>query len=469
MKRFLFLLFSLSITLFAFSDNKEHYITLREKDKPILNAGFKLLKVTNATGTSKRIGFVEKTIGYKDVPAYFENPIEDELYTYISRNLKSDIADDDLILRVNFIQISESYDGINEKAQVKLELTFIYKIGEKYFEKFTVRKITKKLRAAGITKHQPALIAEAISECFAAFYERSKDEKLSDIEISEEALFIRPEPDNKKVQAYLSADRSKKGIYKSYFDFRENTPDYNIEFDVEYKTKSSSDEAITIKYARLTDPVTGEKIKDIWGFTDGKASYTLFGKKYMPLQKDEKGFYFELKIQDAATMSMASIGGGLIGAGIAAATAPIRKVRLDYKSGIFDFSGQDEFISNSENPEFTVKFFSSMFNKESSEMELYINEKFMCRLLKETWYEYEMSAAGEVFTLKIISLNGTQTTKTITPKTYNQDVYLCIDKKKSNPVINQVGPNMIDGINSVMTPENRNYGQDRKTDTETIN
>jgi len=469
MKRYLFLFISLSITLFAFSGSKEHFVTLAEHSEPILNAGFNLLKITNATGASKRIGFVEKTIGYKDVPAYFEKPIEDELFAYISRNLKSNNAENDLILRVNILQISESYDGINEKARVKIELSFIYKIGTKYFEKFSVKTVTEKFQAAGITKHQPSLIAEAISECFAAFYERSKDGKLSDIEISVEELSTRPEPDNEKVQAYLSADRSIKGIYKSYIDFRENTPDYDADFDVEYKTKSTSDETITIKYARLTESGTGYKIKDIWGFTDGKASYALFGKKFMPLHKGEKGFYFELKMQDDATMSSAVILGGLIGAGIAAAAAPIRKIRIDYTSGIFDFSGQEELISKPETPGFTIKFLSSIYNKESSELELYINEKYRCTLQKQTWYEYEMSTAGEVFTIKVISTNGLETTKEIRAKTYNQDVYLFIDKKKKEPVIHRVGSNKIDGINNLMTPENRNYGQDRETDTGTIN
>lgn len=452
----------LAITLLIFfsyhstAADKTHFITLSGQKKTIQNHGFNLVKVINATGNDSLIGFVQKTIGYKAVPAYFENNIDVEIEAFLAQNLKESDGDNSLIVRVNSIQISETYNGINETAIAKVNLSFIFQENKKYFEIFTTGKVSVQSSAAGITKTQADNIAEAIAKCFDSFHERAMAGKLKSIEIEEEDLYIKPGIDQEMLDAYLMADRSTKGIYYSFIDFRENTPDTEKQFDVEYKSKDDKDEKRTIKNARITDIKTGKKIDDIWGFTDGRAVYTRVANRYYPLHKDEKGYFLELKVQDQSTMTAAGVAGGLIGSAIASASAPIKQVRLNYHNGSLNFSEQAGGLTN-EDDAFAISFFSSSFNSELTALELFINGELKCILKSDSWYKHKLLRPAETIQVVVKSTNGMESEVNITTKTANSDIYLIIDKKKKPPVINRVYANDMERRKAQMTRENRIY------------
>jgi hypothetical protein len=457
-----FLLFLLQLQIFA--GEKDHIVSLDKADLKIRNAGFRLAEVTNATGKETNIGFVEKKISYEDVPAHFARDIGEELKEFIQRNLDTKDGLNQLYLRVNTMKISESYDGVLEKASVKTELTFIYKLNGRYVEKLTVNKVITRAANIGISKQQPDMIAQAIAESFDDFYMRSKAGKLNSISIPEEELYIRPAEDELLLKSIMEADRSSRGIYHTYMDFRENTPDMETPFDLEYKSKSSENETITIKHARITHSETGDKITDIWGFTDGHAIYYAVGKKFLPLQKDELGYYLELKVADLNTMNLAGVAGGLLGSSIAYAATPKSKVRLLLKTGQLDYTLQAEVNPGSARAEYGITFFSSAYNKPDSKLELYINDELQCILEKETWFEYALDGIVETLTVTLKSSNGFSASREIKTVTNNEDVYLCIDKKKKAPQINKVMKSNLRGIKDLMNPENRIYGNELRAD-----
>jgi hypothetical protein len=440
-----------------FAGEKQHIISLDKINLTIRNAGFTLVEVTNATGEQTNIGYVEKTISYKDVPAHLKTEISEELESFIQRNLNTADGTNQMYLRVNTLRISETYDGVLETATVGLEMTFIYKLETQYFEKLTVSKVISKAASMGISKQQPALIAQALVESFDDFYMRSKSGKLINKNIAEEDLYTRPEDDAFLLESIMHADRSERGIYATYLDFKENTPDTATPFDLEYKTKSSGDETIHIKHARITHKQTGEKIEDIWGFTDGSAVYLAVGKKFLPLQKDEEGYFLELKVVDQSSMTMAGAAGGLLGSSIAYAATPKSKVRLQLKSGLLDYNNQVEIIPGNGRAVYAITFFSSAYNKPESKLELFINEEFQCVLTKETWFEYELDGFGETVRVTLKSSNGLATEETMQTVTNNEDLYLCIDKKKKAPQLNKVTKNNLSGIKELMNPDNRIY------------
>ena len=460
MKKLVYLILFLFFSIHVYPADKVHIVSLEKQNISIPNLGFRLVGVTNATGENKSIGFVEKTIAYKAVPAFFKNDIAEEVMLFLRRNFKDATGSTDLIVRVNTLEISETYNGVNETATAKVSLSFIYTANDSYFEKLTVSTQVKKISAAGVTKSQPKIIAQAIADCFTTFNERVLGKKLTDIEIKEEDLTKKPIGEQNLIDTYLAADRSVKGIYKTFFDFKANTPDVDTKFNVDYKLKSNADESVNIKYARLTDGRTGEKISNVWGFTDGKLVYTLVGRKYLPLVKDEKSFYLELKVQDQATMTYAGLAGGLIGSAIAYAAAPVIKVRLDYFTGEFDYSGQSvESFKARHSNEGTIRFFSSAFNSKNSRLELYVNDELQCTLKKDSWYKYNVPADVKSIKISLKSTNGMHTTLALPVNTYIEDIYVCMDKKKKEPVMDKVQANRVAAFENLMAPENRIYGK----------
>lgn len=446
----------LFVSIFSIAKDKEHFLSLSGQKKVLPNYDFELLQVTNATGDDHLIGFVQKSIGYKAVPAYFENRIDKEIALFIRENLKEADARHALIIRVNKIKISETYNGINETAVARVNLSFIFKEEKKYFKKLTIEEAASKSVSAGITKSQPQIIAEAIAKCFDTFYERAKEVKLKNYEIEKKDLLLFQSNDQAIFKSMLLADRSKKGIYTSFIDFQENTPESETSFDVSYETKSTEDESITIKFTRIKDTKTGKKIDDVWGFTDGSVVYARVGKKYHPLHKDDKGYFLELKYQDPSVTSTAGVVGGLIGSGIAAASAPVREIRLDYNTGKLIYSDQQSANGAQENA-YAISFYSSSFNSEETALELIINGESKCILKEDSWYKHTLLKASETINILVKSTNGMETKMNITSKTANKDMYLIIDKRKKPPVVNRVYANDLDRMRVKMTRENRIY------------
>lgn len=446
----------LLVSIFTIAKDKDHFLTLSEQKKVLPNYDFELLQVTNATGDDHLIGFVQKSIGYKAVPAYFENSIDKEIASFINENLKEADATHALIIRVNKIKISETYNGINETAIARVNLSFIFKEEDKYFEKLTIEEVASKSVSAGITKSQPQIIAEAIAKCFDSFYERAKEAKLNNYEIEEKDLFVFQSTDLAILKSMLSADRSKKGIYTSFVDFKENTFDLETSFDITYETKSTKDEIVTIKFARLKDTKTGKKIDDVWGFTDGNVVFTRVGKKYHPLHKDDNGYFLKLKYQDPNVTTTAGVMGGLIGSGIAAASAPVREIRLDYNAGKLIYTDQQN-ANGAQEDTYAISFYSSSFNSEETALELIIDGELKCVLKEDSWYKHSLSIASETISVQVKSTNGMETTLNITTKTANKDMYLIIDKRKKPPVVNKLNSNELDRMRMNMTRENRIY------------
>jgi hypothetical protein len=439
-------------------NDKEEKISLDNHKVEIQNCGFKLEEVINATGYTNKVGSIRKGMDYHKVIVYFKANIADELNSFVTKNLEKVDPIHNLILRVNKVNVSETFDGMNETTVAKVNLTFIYKEGDRYFEKFTCEMNDIKTSNFNSTEKLTKLLAAQIAACFEQFKERTIQGKLSSTEILPENIADISDQENRITTEIVSAQRIKKGIYKTYSDFRYNTPDSIPEFDVEYKTKSTSDESILIKYAQIEDKQTKKKIEEIWGFTDGSAIYILVGNKYLPLLNDEEGYYIELKVQDSETMLWAGMLGGLVGSAIAYASTPVSKVRLNCNSGKFDIFDQLMGGHPDNAPENYTRVYSSSFNDKNSSFEIFINNELKCKLQKDTWYENVLENELESFVLKVRSASGKEVEITVIPKTKTKDIFICSENRKGELKVSLVPSNRIIGASSKMTSDNKVNG-----------
>jgi hypothetical protein len=436
---------------------KDHHISLEDQSVKIRNFGFYIEKVTNATGEDKLIGFVEKTISYTNVPAYFDNEIAVEIEMFLNRNLEKSNGTIPLVVRIDKIQISETYNGVVETAKANVDLTFIFREKSEFYKKLSTKVTKQKSSSMGISKSQPEIIADAIAQCFDDFYMRKMEGKLENTKISEQHLYESSE-DDQLIERLFALNRSKKGIYKTFYDFQYNTPDTTIDFEVTYKIKSNKDEDEIIKEARIFNNTTNKEIEKMWGFCDGNNNYIYVNKDYIPLEKDSISHYIMIKVYDQATMTYAGIMGGLIGSSIAAASTPVSKVRLNLLNGeLYPDENADELVSATNKNKGSIIFFSSRFNKKTSAIELYMNDEFVCVLTKGSWYQHELTSDPETINVTLKSSNGMSSSAEITPKLFENNIYLCIDKKRKKPNIDKILLNRKDDFTSVMSPDNRVY------------
>ena len=453
-KQSLPLLALLLIQTLSVASVREHIVSLEYQYTEIKNFGFHIEKVINATGEERLIGFVQKKIDYQKVPAFFAHEISVEIAGFLKVNMMKSHGDFPLFVKVNRVLISESYNGINETATAKVDLTFITKTKDDvYYKLLTTRVVEEKSASMGITKSQPKLIAKAIAQCFSDLYDRYKQGYLSFTKISEEELYKKPESDEEISARFLSLKRNKAGIYRTFYDFQNNTPDTTVTFEITYKTKQHNDSLV--RSARIHYPETYEDDGDIWGFCDGQQSFIrVNNNKFIPLKKDEKGYYLIIKNYDDVQMYYAGLLGGLIGTGIAAATTPKSKVRFNILTGRFDVSDINENISDYDKAA-KVVFYASRFNPSSAPLEIIVNDSVHCTLPHDTWYEYATDALTKSVNVKVRSENGSETTLQIITKPFKTVMYLCITHKKKPPSVNKITANNREDYKSVMTNDNR--------------
>ena len=464
MRKYVLLFLILLGSIHASPFPRERYFSLEGQNIRLKNFGFRLAGVTNATTKTRMIGFVETNGTYSRIPALFVSDIDKEISAFIHRNLTPPSGEQDLIVRVNELSVYETHLEYRDKIVANVRLTFIFRKDFRYFEKLTVSRHVSEIVKKDAAKKVPEVIARTIAECFDAFYQQHLDGQLQNVEITKADL-LKKSPGYKELrEEYLNLDRSEKGIYNTFYDFQQGTPDLQTDFNIEYKTKSTKDDKVLIRYALITDAKTGDPIDDVWGFTDGKQVFTLIGKSYVPLLKDEEGYYLRINAvnQEAKRASGMLVGiygflGGLVTAAVIASSASYQLLRIDIVTGkVVILDGPDNAGPVKED-EKVIRFFSSSYNSRDSELYLIINGEKQCALKRETWYKYKTVNPGDSVRLTVISANGYQTSETIVKKPGREDIYLIVDKKKKAPAIKEVYAQQIKGIESLMTPENRIY------------
>lgn len=466
MKKFLLFSFIFIYSVHLFPRIAEKYITLEHQNVRLKNFGFRLVGVTNAMSKKRLIGFVEKRSTYTRIPAFFREDIDREMSAFIKRNLMPSAPESDLIVRVNDLTVYETHMEYQEKTVANVSLTFIFKKNDRYFEKFTVIRHASKMRKNDATKWLPEVIARAIAACFDDFYEQYVNNNLDNIEITKDKLEKKPLTYKELREKYLDIDRSEKGIYHTFFDFQQGTTDLKTGFDIVYKTRSTKDNKDELRYALIKNAGTGEPINDVWGFTDGKRVFTLIGKNYHPLYRDSEGYYLRITAaskEDQNALSVLVLMNGLGAVALMATSSQYYLMRLDIVTGKVALIDESSGAGTEKEDEKVIRFFSSSYNPRDSELYLIINGEMQCILKRETWYKYMVDKPGDSLSLTLVSAYGFQMSKTIVKEAGRGDIYLLTDNKKKAPAMKKVYPQQVQGVESLMTPENRIYKKE-KTD-----
>ena len=437
----IFLALILLFPLTGFSKDHKNFISITDQQISIKNFGFCIEKVINATGQSNFIGFVSKSNNGKAVPTYLENDISEEVHDFLQKNTEKTEGCIPLIIRVDALKISEVNRNGTEMAHVNVAITFFYKENGNYVRKFYSNIIKTRKAFFSVTKHQPELITYAIAQCFNDFYLRANDGKLEHVIYTEEELYHDPHNNNKIFNEYFGLNRKRKGIYKTFYDFRYATPDTSVNFVIEFKTYHDDLVEYAIKYALIYAKDTHERIYNAWGFCDGKNNYLNFRGRYYPLYQDNHSFFVYAKGQ--YTILPTHIGSD-------------SKLLLNLLDGYMEFAGQGLFSTKvSERKETQVVFFSSRFNASWSKMAIYINGEHQCDINKREWFAYIFPSLDDSVQIDIMSSDGIPLSMKVYSKPYDTILLLCHDKKRKEPAVEKLTLKLKNEYEQLMTEKNR--------------
>ena len=432
------LLFLLLIQLMTIqtSWSKDKYLDLNQYGLSLLQNRFVVDDVIDDWEEKNCIGYVLTGLQFNRVPTYLSHSLSDYFRIQFS-SINNPSLPEHLILRINKLIVYELGYTNNELGIVEMNVSFIIKKGDKFYEKFQSSSVITKIipDAMGVPSNNKeylgANIISAMENCVNQYNQRNSTNQIVIDDLQEIELFSNPlENQSFRMQ---SIERFTKGIYNSFYDFRDNTPDTSIHFSVEYNGRSTNNS----RTATLSQ-IDRNDIQNIWGFSDGKENFVRFGMRFYPITKEGKCYMIYNYPPDFGTVPLdVSWGFGLVGgllfSTIDVATTDRIKYNLDFSTGRFSpYDEGREFKVEGE-----IVIYSSDFNKDSCE--LFVDNVKVCNLTKGSYYAIKYTPNITESNV-CIHYKGEQVCSKVTPRLFNSD--LCLIKKGNKPILDYPSFNM---------------------------
>lgn len=366
--------------------------------------------------------YVEQVIDAR-TPGTFQETTAAELQSLFSRSFSKE-GSIPLIIRINYLAIYEVVPGEHPIAFCSLNLSFIARKDSSYAEIFQSAVTTKQV-GSKLNVHAQN-IRNALEQSFSGFFQRLAENKLTPKRISKSELLKNPLPD----QDYrvLKAGFIPKGIFKTFYDFRDLTPDNGIEFDMAHEEWSQN----ALPRATLRVEHDNLESKDVWGFSDGRYAYVRIGNRYYPLNKVDNGYtvqcdrrQFSPKDPSAAVAAGVVVGGvvgGLLGALVYyTATAfqeEIIQCEIDFTNGTPSPIEEEQGFTAGE-----VYFYHTTYSK-GDNLTLSINGTEHCNIPRGNYYPYACTMDNLQLEACLTDDAG-KTHCQILPASLTSQIYLC--------------------------------------------
>lgn len=412
-KVFVLLLLAFCIKLNA----QEYYFDISKYTCKVPYSTFTIDSIIDARDDKNCIGYVCKGINNKPTAAYLNHGLKYNIESYLSDYFKSRANSEHLIIRFNRLLVYELIYSNSQIATVEINLSFIVKNGNKFLEKFQAGVAIQSKSINDVTNFQDENITKAIDACILQYIERDKYNVLVKFtNMKETDLYANPLNNlNYPVSTINTYDR---GIYRTFYDFRDYTPDKITQFSIEYTGEKNNSRTASIKGAN------NKTIKDIWGFSDGVQNYVRLGNEYYSIQKRGDLFSIYNYPPDFET-NIGYIGmlGGLFFSSIYIASAKKIEYNIDFPTGRFvPYTNSEKFRIESK-----IIVLSSKYNKLGKDIELYINEEKYSTLSKGTYSALSFNSDVKEVNIDLM-LNGEKTSIKIQPVLFNTGLCLVLIK-----------------------------------------
>ena len=429
-----FFAFALILVHFQLFSQK-HIINLSDQ-KLTSKLAISIDSVVDAREETDCIGVVYKKLNNNTTLAYLDKPASESFKGLLKGSLNESANADKLTLRINKLLIYENIYDLKEVAIAELNISFLVKRNDTYFEKFRAGILTR-LESADVTNLHGRNIVNALENCVKQYQSRSnffRDQEFIKTGLTEN-------PVGKFTDKVFSVNKFPKGIYRTFADFRNNTPDNSTEFKIDYNRGAKSIESATAVWSR-----NDLSFQSIWGFSDGKQVFINGLNKFYPLIKEGDNFTVSLAKPNQVPIVSAYHTNGLTGGLLFNA---LQYNRTDFAYAKSDSGYKPNFkvdLSTGQlvplnieeiKPAGKVIIYLSKFGKTNENCELFLNDKLVCTLKKGTYYEFK-SNPGDKEVKVCLKNNKGETCQTIGCSLFDTDLYLA-HFKKGAPLIERAG------------------------------
>lgn len=300
-----------------------HFVELSAQTLAVPERNFYIASVVDARPQQANIGWVQRGLVNVRTPAALRNGLAPELTTFLQQQLPQRPTDQPLLLRVQQLAISEHTGTFSEQALAQVTLDYLVQQADGYHLALST---TEAVESSGmeVTAQHPKNIAKALQQSLGRLATVQWEAVAGPALTLEEVQNPHGALANETVDyPVLTATTPQPGIYRDFLQFRNDTPETTTVFVVDRKPRTSANWAGTseiLPYA--VNIANGQRtaLRNVWGFSDGQQIFVLHNRHYFPLERQGNGFGFTgYSLADPGAVGAASVVGGLVGAGIAAA------------------------------------------------------------------------------------------------------------------------------------------------------
>jgi hypothetical protein len=418
--------------------------------------GYYLEDVVLSMQEDSCLGYLHPYGKNHSIVLFFGKNIRSELKDFLGRAMPFHEGFKPLIIRVNRFFIFQPGKGIADRSCLDLSLSFITRDNEELTEEYTASDTQQKLQVS-LDVTLPQLIYDAIDGCFRSYSKMKSQNSVPGIRITPAQLKENPYAGRDHFYCF-GKHRCRKGIYHTFFDFRDDLPDTSHSFKIFYD--------INTKTPKLTKAILifpkGEIQEKFWGFCTGDSVYMHAGNSYMLLTREGNQFTTfrrsdEYNKDVVSSAIFGSVFFGLVGAtvfgGIAAATSKaneVEKYRLDLFDGtLFPYEmGDYTYISSN------VVLFLSKVSAPSATLKVFADDQYLCDLSPGKYSVLRLSCHHSTLKLKFVSSTGGEVSEAIDLHFLKNDAYLLRVMKDKSIVFNNLFDQVKKDILQQRTTEN---------------
>ncbi|WP_324679013.1 hypothetical protein [Hymenobacter sp. GOD-10R] len=334
----LLLLISLGLAL-PLQAQKAHVVELHKQVLTLPERSFYVQQVVDARPDTTTLGQVHLGVLNRPVEVVLAGQAAPYLHEYLTQQLPARPTDRPLVLRITAMRVAET---INYNSEVgKAQCTF------EWYEPLPTGLYRRLGSAMGTASRSGMDVTGFHASNLVTAMQRSLEKvNLSTPAKAETPLVtfaqLRSPVDlapSSQVYPVLEAEVINKGRYRTFHDFRDNTPDHSLPFEVETTANTEGNLAGTYKVHPYITDATGKHRPlpaDTWGFSDGRNVFIRYQNAYFPLERHGNQLSFRVYSVQPGPLIIGA--GGLLGAavGIALSAATTHAYEHEFTIDITD-------------------------------------------------------------------------------------------------------------------------------------
>ncbi len=399
---------------------KNFYLSFDKAELEEWNWQFELDSIIDAREDKDLIGFIYKGFPKRKQVAYLQYPLHRSLKGVFKQAKKNQQGiNEKLILRINHLYIYELKHPEKISA-AEANVSFLKKVGNEYIEVFQASRYFQ-IEVLGAPYWHAQNIVDVLQSCFNDYEERKKSNQLKPLAGSINELNYNPIIANRPypIEKVL---KLKKGIYRSFYDLRENTIDTTLKFYPDYYEEKKG-----LRRAKLDFVDENVNPEEIYAFCDGRTIFIRGGKKFYEMVDSNGNYYLDRHALDYSDFSSGMITAGIlfgpIGAAIYAASAIPSKSKYGYHLNL-DLGT----ILPAEHHSLTkinaqVYIYNSSFNAVDAKVKLTIGDSLSCSISPNNYYLLEPPLKGTSIPVCVI-FKEQKACLEIPSGSFYKDVYL---------------------------------------------